>query len=574
MDPAALHLPHWTPGLPLTLPLPQGHLWDALAASAHRHPGKPALIFFDSPLSYGELVEEAEGIASWLHHQAGVQRGDRVLLMLQNSPQFIAAYYAILRLDAVVVPVNPMNREAELRHLVDDAQSQVMVCAQDTWPEVRKLLGGPTDAPGLRHALIACYSDHLRRDTDLRMPDFVAASRDQLSEADRHLGATTWNDVLASSQAETKPLPPHQAGPDDLAVLPYTSGTTGAPKGCMHTHRSVRFNAMTRPAWLGQTGGDSVQLGVLPFFHVTGMQNAMNSVLAEGATTVLMPRWDRDVALACIQRHRVSGAQLIATMVVDLLAHPDIEHADLSSLRSIGGGGAAMPEAVAARLHALTGLHYIEGYGLSETMAATHINPTQRPKRQCLGIPIFNVESLVIDPATLQPLPIGEVGEIVSRGPQLMQGYWRQPQATAQAFVHIDGQAWFRTGDLARMDSDGYFHMVDRLKRMINASGFKVWPAEVEAMLYAHPAVQEACVVAAQDAYRGETVRAVIVRRAGHEQLTAEELMAWAREQMAAYKVPRIVDFVSALPKSGTGKILWRQLQEQALANTPSAKQA
>jgi fatty-acyl-CoA synthase len=300
----------------------------------------------------------------------------------------------------------------------------------------------------------------------------------------------------------------------------------------------------------------------------------MNSVLAEGATTVLMPRWDRDVALACIQRHRVTGAQLIATMVVDLLAHPDIERADLSGLRSIGGGGAAMPEAVAARLHALTGLHYIEGYGLSETMAATHINPTQRPKRQCLGIPIFNVESLVIDPATLQPLPIGEVGEIVSRGPQLMQGYWRQPQATEQAFVHIGGQPWFRTGDLARMDADGYFHMVDRLKRMINASGFKVWPAEVEAMLYAHPAVQEACVVAAQDAYRGETVKAVIVRRAGHEQLTAEDLMAWAREQMAAYKVPRIVDFVSALPKSGTGKILWRQLQEQAMATSPAAHQA
>jgi fatty-acyl-CoA synthase len=432
---------------------------------------------------------------------------------------------------------------------------------------------GDGHTSGLRHTLIACYADHLRTHTDLRMPDFVSAPRLALSDEDRALNARTWADALATAQqhhAQAQPLPAHQAGPDDLAVLPYTSGTTGAPKGCMHTHRSVRFNAMTRPAWLGQTGGDTVQLGVLPFFHVTGMQNAMNSVLAEGATTVLMPRWDRDVALACIQRHRVSGAQLIATMVVDLLAHPEIDRADLSSLRSIGGGGAAMPEAVAARLRALTGLEYIEGYGLSETMAATHINPTHRPKRQCLGIPIFNTQSRVIDPGTLQPVGIGDVGEIITRGPQLMQGYWRQPEATAQAFVDIDGVPWFRTGDLARLDEDGYFHMVDRLKRMINASGFKVWPAEIEAMLYAHPAVQEACVVAAQDAYRGETVRAVVVRRPGHEQLTAEALMAWAREQMAAYKVPRIVDFVSALPKSGTGKILWRQLQEAHSSSTPN----
>jgi fatty-acyl-CoA synthase len=308
-----------------------------------------------------------------------------------------------------------------------------------------------------------------------------------------------------------------------------------------------------------------VQLGVLPFFHVTGMQNAMNGVLAEGATAVLMPRWDREVALHCIQRHRITGAQLIATMVVDLLAHPDVERFDLSSLRSIGGGGAAMPEAVARRLHALTGLHYIEGYGLSETMAATHINPPHAPKRQCLGIPIFNVQSQLVDPVTLQPTPLGDVGEIVTHGPQVMQGYWRQPDATDQAFIVIDGKAHFRTGDLARMDEDGHFHMVDRLKRMINASGFKVWPAEVEAMLYAHPGVQEACVIAAKDAYRGETVKAIIVRRAGHEGLSAEALTDWARQQMAAYKVPRLIDFVSALPKSGTGKILWRQLQEEAM---------
>ena len=557
---------HWPPGLPRHLALPDQHLWSALAASAERSPDKPALYFFDNAVAYRALLQEVEAIGTWLRQQAGVQRGDRVLLMLQNSPQFIAAYYAILRVDAVVVPVNPMNKAAELLHLVDDAQAQAIVCAQDTWPEVRALMGVATDGgTTLRQALVACYSDHLRVPTDLRVPDFVAAPRQTLSDADRNAGATTWADALAWTASHGQPLAPPQASPDDLAVLPYTSGTTGHPKGCMHTHRSVRFNAMTRPAWLDQLGQATVQLGVLPFFHVTGMENAMNGVLAEGAATVLMPRWDRDVALACIQRHKVTGAQLIATMVVDLLAHPQIEQADLSCLRSIGGGGAAMPEAVAARLKALTGLEYIEGYGMSETMAATHINPTHRPKRQCLGIPIFNVDSRVIDPTTLQPVGIGDVGEIVTHGPQVMQGYWRHPEATEAAFITLDGKRFLRTGDLARVDADGYVHMVDRLKRMINASGFKVWPAEIEAMLYAHPGVQEACVIAAQDPYRGETVKAVIVRRAGHDSLSAEALEAWARERMAAYKVPRIIEFVGALPKSGTGKILWRQLQDEAM---------
>jgi fatty-acyl-CoA synthase len=254
-------------------------------------------------------------------------------------------------------------------------------------------------------------------------------------------------------------------------------------------------------------------------------------------------------------------------MVIDLFGSPNYRSFDLSSLRNVSGGGTAMPQAVAQRLIDEFGITFAEGYGLTETAAPTHANPPERAKLQCLGMPIFGVDSRVVDPLTLREMPVGETGEIVTRGPMVFQGYWRQPEATAAAFVEFEGQRWFRTGDLGRMDDEGYFFLTDRLKRMINASGYKVWPAEVEMLLYKHPAVHEACVVATRDAYRGESVKAVVVLRAEAKGTTTpQQIVDWARENMAAYKVPRIVEFVDALPKSGAGKVLWRVLQEREAA--------
>ena len=552
------HLAHWPPQVPRHLDVPATHLYANVDRAVAQSPDKPYLIFYDSPLSFRRFKDETERLAGYLQQVCGVQAGDRVLLFMQNSPQFALAYYAILRADAVVVPVNPMNLTDELRHYVDDAQAKVIFTPQDLYAQVRPLMG----AGGLQHAIIATYSDYLERDTDLRIPAFVSAPRAVPDEP----GCVAWSHALAAGLTPS----PMQASPDDLAVMPYTSGTTGQPKGCMHTHRSVMYNVLARGVWLGSRA-DSIQLGVLPFFHVTGMQNAMNGTLYLGATAIVIPRWDRDVALQCIARYRVTGAQLISTMVVDMLSHPDVASFDLSSIETIGGGGAAMPEAIGIKLQQLIGADYIEGYGMSETMAATHINPTQRPKKQCLGVPIFDVDARVIDPTTWQELPAGEVGEIIVHGPQVMAAYWRAPEATQQAFLHIDGKRFLRTGDLAYVDEDGYFFMVDRLKRMINASGFKVWPAEVEAILYHHPAIQEACVVGVQDERRGETVKAFVVLKPEHRgSLTEEALLHWAHEHMAAYKAPRIVTFTDSLPKSGAGKILWRQLQDApaATANT------
>jgi fatty-acyl-CoA synthase len=345
-------------------------------------------------------------------------------------------------------------------------------------------------------------------------------------------------------------------------VLPYTSGTTGNPKGCMHTHGTIMANCVGIQ-W-AHGGPEAVGFGVVPMFHITGMTGLVCAAVYAGSTVVLLPRWDRELAGRTISRYRTTHWTCIPTMIIDLFGSPNYQSFDLSSLKSLNGGGASMPAAVAQRLQDQYGLSFAEGYGLTETAAATHGNPPERPKLQCLGIPVFGVDSRVVDPTTLQEMPIGEVGEIISHGPMLFKGYWNQPAATEEVFVEFEGKRFFRTGDLGRMDDEGYFFLTDRLKRMINASGFKVWPAEVEMLLYKHPAVQEACIISSKDAYRGETVKAVVVLRTEAKgKTTDKDITDWAKEHMAAYKVPKIVQFVDALPKSGSGKVMWRQLQEQ-----------
>ncbi|GAA6140337.1 long-chain fatty acid--CoA ligase [Hydrogenophaga sp. 5NK40-0174] len=558
-----LHWPSWPTDLPRHLTLPETNLVYNAEVSARRFPDKPYLIYYDTPLSFSAFLRQVEQLAGYLEKDCGVQAGDRVLLYMQNSPQWVVGYYAILRANAVVIPVNPMNRKDELGHYIEDTDATVALLAQDLLPEVQPWLRA-SEGPALQHAIVATYSDYITQPTDLRLPDFVAAARAPLNGGGEH----AWMDALA---ADRVPSPCH-TGPDDLCVMPYTSGTTGKPKGCMHTHRSAMSTGLGGMVWFGRTQ-DATMLSVLPFFHVTGMAGGMNGPLMIGATIVIMSRWDREVAAELMQRYRITSWQAISTMVVDFLANPRIAEYDLSALNGIRGGGAAMPKAVAQKLLDLTGLHYVEGYGMSETLAATHINPPHRPKPQCLGIPVFDVDARIIDPQTLAPVPTGESGEIVVHAPQVMQGYWRNDEANEKAFITIDGKRFLRTGDLAKIDEEGYFFMTDRLKRMINASGYKVWPAEVESMMYQHPAIHEVCVIGAKDPKRGETVKAVIVLQAAQkDQVTEQAITDWAHEHMAAYKVPRLVSFVDALPKSGSGKIMWRELQEQQ--NAADAKES
>ena len=554
------HYRFWPSRLPRQITVPQTSLWDNLETSARRYPDKAALVFFGRRTTYGQLRTHAERFAAFLG-ALGVQKGDRVVLNMQNCPQLVIAHFGILRANAVVVPVNPMNRAEELKHYITDPDAKVAITTSDLAQELTQASDAlPPDAR-LRHLIVTHFTDGFDPQQGDDPPP--AAWADWLLTRhplpDLQGGQVhTWSEAMQCNAA----VPVLDVGSNDLAVLPYTSGTTGLPKGCMHLHSSIMHNALASAMW-GNGSMQNVTLMVVPMFHITGMVSLMHTNISCAATMILMPRWDRELAGALISQWKVTHWTNIPTMVIDLMASPSFEKFDLSSLVYIGGGGAAMPKAIAQRLWEQLGLRYCEGYGLTETAAPSHSNPPDAPKQQCLGIPFMGVSARVVDPETLKTMPVGEQGEIIMSGPQIFQGYWKRPKATAEVFVEIEGQRFFRSGDLGHMDEDGYFFLTDRLKRMINASGFKVWPAEVEALMFAHPAIQEACIIATHDSYRGESVKAVVVLRQSHkETVTEQDIIAWCRDHMAVYKIPRSVQFVDTLPKSGAGKVMWRLLQD------------
>lgn len=526
---------------------------DNLAAAAKRYPQRTAIDFFGTTISYADLHARVERLAAHLRQQCGLQTGDRVLIDLQNSPAFVISYYAVLRADGVVVPVNPMNMREELRWIASDSGARIALAAPEQWPQLQALWQEGL----LSHVILANHADDLPapgQASDPPVPEWLRSAAP----------LPTGDGLLPMTQAlQAAPLSePCLRSGEDLALIAYTSGTTGQPKGCMLSHRALQAAASALQSWNGWHSG-AVVLATAPFFHVTGMVGSMNLPLQVGGRIVILARWDRAAAARLIDNRRVTHWTNVPTMVSDLLSLPELAQIDLSSLVYIGGGGTAMPGAVAQRWQARTGLQYQEGWGMTEMAGAVHLNPVGAERLGSVGVCVPGVDTRVIDPDTGIELPAGTPGEWVTRGPSLCCGYWQHPTANAQAFITLDGQRYLRTGDIGFVDADGYFYLADRLKRMINAAGFKVWPAEVENMLFAHPEIQEACVVGTPDTHRGETVKAFIVARNPAALPDAQSIIDWARTQMAAYKIPRVIEFVDQLPRSGAGKVLWRALQEQ-----------
>lgn len=544
--------PYWPKGIPKHIHVPRVTLPHYLQTSAERYPEKIAIVFCENTFTFAQLKTYVDSMAGYLQKELGITKGERVLLFSQNSPQFVIAYYAALSIGAVIVPVNAMCTTEEVRYFMENSGARHAFVARDLVDQVLPCMQTDTEG-GLLHLVVHNYKDLLSNQDSDEIPSFIKNDYPVIERTDIH----DFQTILTQNAYQVDPV---DVSPDDFCVLPYTSGTTGKSKGCIHTHATMLASVYASTMWR-QMHSETVILSVAPMFHMLGMQNAMNVPIFLGATVIMMPRWNAGQAVKLTAQHRVSAWTAPPAMVLDFFSHPDAKEADLSSLNLLTGGGAAMAESVALMLKERFGIVYNEGYGMTETASFLHCNPLNHAKRQCLGIETQDVESRIVDPNTLEELSDGEVGELVTSGSQVMLGYWENPQANKESFFERDGKRFFRTGDLARIDEDGYFFMADRLKRMINVSGYKVWPTEVENTMYAHPAIQEVCIVGIRDEKQGEQVKALVVLKSGMS-AEAQEIINWARKNMAVYKAPRSVEFFNELPKSNTGKIMWRKLQD------------
>ncbi len=524
------------------------HLLDMWADAVRRAPDQDAVRYFDSSVSVRGLDDASDALAAGLQ-DLGVQARDRVAIFGQNDPAFVIAALATWKLGGTAVAVNPMYKERELAHVLVDSGARALVCLDEVAPVASSVLaGGSTEVD-----VVVTYSgsDLQGRDDRRVLPGPVPIGlegHDLLGLLDRWRGA------------HPDPTPP--ARPDDEAFLVYTSGTTGDPKGARLTHANFVVNARNYRDWM-ELGPDDAILATAPLFHITGLVGHAVLSLLLPAPLVLTHRFHPEVVVDAVREHRPVFTVGAITAFASLASVPGVGPDDVASLTKVYSGGAPIAPAVAERIEDVLGLDVHNAYGLTETSSITHVVPPHRrspvdPRSGALsiGTPIASVRAAIVDEHGAE-LPVGEVGELLVAGPQVTPGYWGRPDATAAAFrgEHL------RTGDVGFMDADGWFYLVDRMKDMIIASGYKVWPREVEDVLYSHPAVREAAVVGAPDEYRGETVLAFVSLHDGAD-VSEAELVAFCRERMAAYKYPRSVAFVDELPKTATGKILRRSLRD------------
>ncbi|WP_405402504.1 class I adenylate-forming enzyme family protein [Streptomyces sp. NBC_01104] len=525
---------------------PAGTLVHAFRDSVARTPGHPALAYFDGRLSYAETDELSDSVAGHLAAR-GLERGDRVAIMLQNSPHFVLALLGAWKAGATVVPLNPMYKSAEVGHVLKDAEVTALICSDRAWEAY--LRDTAAAAPSVRIAVTACELD-LQTKNDERVLNF-----DRLPAADDA-------DDLVTVARQGLPAPAgRELTATDVALISYTSGTSGTPKGALNSHGNIMVNAERQRTGHPIAEG-AAYFALAPLFHITGMVCQLAACLTNAGTLVLAYRFHPGVVLDAFAEHRPAYTVGPSTAFMALAATPGVTPGHFASFQVISSGGAPLPPALVEKFRSGLGPYIRNGYGLTECTAPCASVPPEReapvdPVSGTLSVGVPGPDTVVrIIDENGADVPFGEQGEIAVRGPQVVSGYWRLPEATAVAFP--DGE--LRTGDIGFMDREGWLYVVDRKKDMINASGFKVWPREVEDVLYTHPAVREAAVVGVPDAYRGETVRAYVSLRPGAS-VEPDELGAYCKERLAAYKYPREVEILAELPKTASGKILRRELR-------------
>ena len=547
-------LKNYPDGVPQDLEVTSDTAINDFRRSAVGRPKAPAVYYFDHVITYGEIDRLSDSLAA-AFDAFGMKKGDRIVLDLQNVPQFLVAAYATWKVGAIVVPVNPMYKENELTYFCQDSGAKLFV----TLNEIASALDlSFLKKTGVEKVVTTSPLDLFP--TGMEPPSLLKGiKRETVSNAVDML------ELLESYRGKSVEDP--ALSPDDVAYLTYTSGTTGPPKGAMNTHGNIAFNARVYQAMQGIDENDVV-LGVAPLFHVTGEVAHLAIAALAGIPVVLYYRFDAGETLRLIERWKVTMTVGSITVYIALMNHPDIKIRDLSSFVKAYSGGAPVSEAAVNQFKELTGQYLYNVYGMTETNSPSHIVPWGKKApvdsesgALSVGVPVQNCVMKIMDlEEDSKGLAPGEVGEIVDSGPIVIPGYWQKPEETRHAIR--DG--WLYTGDVGKMDEDGWFYVVDRKKDMIVASGYKVWPRDVEDVLYQHPAVKETAVVGVPDAYRGETVKAFVALKEGAEStVRPEEIISFCKSRMAAYKYPRQVEIVSEIPKTLTGKFLRRTLRDK-----------
>lgn len=559
-----LWLKSYPPEVPTTLEYREIPLQQYLTEVAARTPDNVAIYFMGKEIRFKELQQYAYQFANYLK-TLGLQKGDRIAIMLPNTPQAVISFFGAMYAGCTVVMTNPLYTEREVAYQLKDSGAKLIVALDILYPRIMKVWK-QTD---LQHIVVTGIKDFLPFPKNVVYP-FMQAKEYGFKVSVSHQGSNhLFSEVLRTSDTTPVPIDPSFDFDHDLALLQYTGGTTGFPKGVMLTHRNIVSNVQACSVWTTdlrippEEREPDVVLGVLPFFHVYGMTTVLALSVMMGFKMLLIPKFDATEMLKTIDKHRPTLFPGAPTIYIGILNHPDLQKYDLSSIKACISGSAPLPVEVQEQFEAVTGGKLVEGYGLTESSPVTHSNfiwYDQRVKGS-IGVPWPDTDAAIMDTTTMTEMPIGEVGELCIRGPQVMKGYWNRPEETEQTLR--DG--WLLTGDMGYMDENGYFFIVDRKKDIIIAGGYNIYPREVEEVLYEHDAVQECVVIGVPDPYRGETVKAFIVLK---EDAEADEasLNRYCRKNLAAYKVPRVYEFRTELPKTAVGKILRRQLVDEEKA--------
>jgi long-chain acyl-CoA synthetase len=534
------------------LSYPGRPLADILSISAVERPDRPATHFLGAQLTFLDLKRRSDALAASLARM-GIVKGDRVGIMLPNCPQYIIAAFGILRLGAIVVNINPSYTAREFLTVATDSGARIVI----TLDALAPLVLGVRDQTSVEHVIVTSLAEY---SAQAAAPPDVA-------------GTLAFSQLV--NDAGTSQAPHVRIQPDDLAVLQYTGGTTGTPKGAMLTHGNIWANVVQTESWNNPSyivSGTERYLVVIPYFHIYAFSVCMMIGLRIGALQIIHPKYDPDQVLAAIRDFRPTYFPAVPTVFVSLLNHPKVGESGLDLVRQFNSGGAPCPVEVLEAFERRIGRPLNEGYGLSETSPVTHSTPQLALRKMgTIGLAFPDTDMKIVDVETgTRELPIGEAGELCISGPQVMKGYWNKPEESANVLRrHEDGRIWFHTGDVAHMDEEGYTSIVQRKKDLIIVDGFNVYPSEVEAVLYAHPAVRLAAVIGVPDAYHGEVVKACIALKPGAA-ATADEVITYCREGLTEYKIPKLVEIRDSLPMSAVGKILYRVLRDEHAASTES----